>query len=404
MKLFDINTVAEDVLAPIFRIVFNSPNLCNQNRIQMNYPAVDLGCKTSKISIQITSDPSSKKVIKTLQKFKAHNLDRDFDSLYVYVITEKQLSYSSNELAGAINRLPITFDASNNILDFKDLARKLGNPCITNQQIQQINEHLKAEFTKADTHLQFRSNLDAFLNVSQQKIEVEKQTKKYIPTVFVETSETKENMRYFANPMFFYRKIDDDLRRMDLAHFNKLLRMAKIEPITDNLREALTLDAPNTLHELMDRLEHQGDVIRTILTRISPFSWYGESTDCFIPNDELTGYWDVFRHSIQENGNGLFRSLEKVYKKLEIAQSKIFLVTGMAGQGKTNFICDLIEKQFRVFKIPTIFIPARSLNNYPSPNRILSYIKNNRFSPDVDNIQDLLSLLNKVAAEKKSHS
>ena len=71
----------------------------------------------------------------------------------------------------------------------------------------------------------------------------------------------------------------------------------------------------------------------------------------------------------------------------------------MAGQGKTNFICDLIENQFRAFEVPTIFIPGRSLNDYPGPDRILSYITNNRFAPDVSNIHDLFTLLNSVAEE-----
>lgn len=71
----------------------------------------------------------------------------------------------------------------------------------------------------------------------------------------------------------------------------------------------------------------------------------------------------------------------------------------MAGQGKTNFICDLIENQFRVFSIPAIFIPARSLNDHHSPNRILSYINNNRYAPDAHNIHVLLSFLNDIAEE-----
>ncbi|XCN72224.1 MAG: hypothetical protein Q3M24_18245 [Candidatus Electrothrix aestuarii] len=109
----------------------------------------------------------------------------------------------------------------------------------------------------------------------------------------------------------------------------------------------------------------------------------------------------MFQYSIQSSGTGLFSSLEEVSKKIKIAQAKIFLVTGMAGQGKTNFVCDLIENQFRVFEVPTIFIPARSLNDYPGPNRILSYIKNNRFAPDVQTLHDLFLLLNDVAEEFK---
>ena len=397
MGQFDINTVAEDFLIPIFAIAFNCPDLRNQNRIQMNFPAVDLGCATSRTSIQITSDPSSSKVCETLEKFESHGLGRDFDHLYVYVITERQRSYISQKLTKAINKLSIKFDTLANILDFQGLAKKLGE--LTNEQLECINEHLEKEFKQADAHLQFRNNLDAFLGVSQQKIEDEKRTKKYIPSVFVETSETKEDMRYFANPMFFYRKIDDDLRRIHLTHFNELLGMAKIEPVADNLRGITTLGTPNNLSELRARLVQQSTALKAIQDHVSPFSWYGDRAERFAPTDYLTGYWEVFRHSIKSSGSGVFRSLEKVSKKIGIAQAKIFLVTGMAGQGKTNFICDLIENQFRVFEVPTIFIPARSLNDYPGPTRILSYIRNNRFAPDAPNLHDLFTLLNNVAEE-----
>ena len=397
MGLFDINTIAEDFLIPVFKIAFDCPDLCNQNRIQMNFPAVDLGCKTSRTSIQITSDSSSSKVCETLEKFESHNLSSDFDSLYVYVITERQNSYSSQKLTEAAKKLSIKFDTSSNILDYRDLANKLSE--LTNKQIECINEHLEEEFRQADASLKFHNNLDAFLSVSQQKIEDEKRTKKYIPSVFVETSETKEEMRYFANPMFFYRKIDDDLRRIDLAHFNELLGMAKIEPVEDNLREITSLKVPNTLSELRARLVQQSTALKALQELVFPFSWHGDRAGRFKPSDYLTGYWEVFRYNIESNGSGVFRSLEKVSKKIGIAQAKIFLVTGMAGQGKTNFVCDLIENQFRAFEVPTIFIPARSLNDYPGPNRVLSYITNNRHSPDLKNLHELFVLLNSVAEE-----
>ena len=401
MGLFDINTIAEDFLIPIFAIVFNCPDLRNQNRIQMNFPAVDLGCETSRTSIQVTSDPYSNKMCETLEKFESHGLGSDFDSLYVYVITERLKAYNSQKLTEAANSLSIEFDPSSDILDYQDLAKMLSDPNkVTNEQLENINSHLEAGFTKKDTNLQFRNNLEAFLGVSQQKIEDEKRTKKYIPSVFVETSETKEEMRYFANPMFFYRKIDDDLRRIDLAHFNELLSMAKIKPVADNLREITTLEVPNDLSELRTRLVQQSTVLEAIQKHVSPFTWCGgDRAERFAPSDYLTGYWEVFRISIESNGSGVFRSLEKVSKKIGIAQAKIFLVTGMAGQGKTNFICDLIENQFRVFEVPAIFIPARSLNDYPRPNRILSYIRNNRFAPDVPDLHDLFTLLNNVAEE-----
>ncbi|EOE5522631.1 SMEK domain-containing protein, partial [Cronobacter turicensis] len=219
MGLFDINTLAEDFLIPVFSVVYDCPDLCNQNRIQMNFPAVDLGCKTSRTSIQITSDPSSSKVCETLKKFDSHNLHSDFDKLYLYVISEKQSSYTSKGLASVVSQLSIDFDTSYNILDFRDLAKKFEE--LTNDEIKKINDYLEEGFLTADSKLKFHANLVEFLEVSQKKIEDEKLTKKYIPSVFVETSDTKEEMRYFANPMFFYRKIDDDIRKINIAKFNE---------------------------------------------------------------------------------------------------------------------------------------------------------------------------------------
>ncbi len=399
MGLFDINTIAEDFLVPIFAIAFNCPDLCNQNHIRMNFPAVDLGCETSRTSIQVTSDPSSSKVCETLKKFEAHNLSTNFDSLYVYVITERHNSYTSQKLTEALKKLSIKFDTSTNILDFRDLAKKFDE--LTNEELKRINQHFEKEFSLADANLQFRKNLDAFLGVNKRKIEDEKKTKKYISSVFVETSETKEEMRYFANPMFFYRKIDDDIRRINLARFNSLLGMAKVGSVPNNLVKISTLMAPDSLFELQDRMAQQITEIKATQEHISPLSWEGDRAERFSPSDHSSGYWEVFEYSIQSNGSGVFRSLEKISKKIRIAQAKIFLVTGMAGQGKTNFVCDLIENQFRVFEIPAIFIPARLLNDYPGPNRILSYVINNRFAPNVDNLHSLFALLNSIADESQ---
>lgn len=159
------------------------------------------------------------------------------------------------------------------------------------------------------------------------------------------------------------------------------------------------MDVPISLSELWVRLVEQRTALEAIQESVSPFSYYGNRGGRFAPSKDSTAYWEVFRISIQSIGSGVFRSLEKVTKKIGIAQAKIFLVTGMAGQGKTNFICDLIENQFRVFEVPAIFIPARSLNDYPGPNRILSYIGNNRYAPDVSDLHELFALLNNVAEE-----
>jgi hypothetical protein len=397
LGLFDINTIAEDLLVPIFATILDCPNLKNQNRIQMNFPAIDLGCNVSRISIQITSDASSSKIDETLRKFQSHGLHADFDKVLVYVLTERQKTYSSKALASTVASLPIQFSMSDHILDFHDLAQLIGK--LPNEKILLVCDLLEAEFKKKDATAKFRSELDAFLSVSAKKIEAEKRTKKYIPSVFVETTDTKEDMRFFANPMFFYRKIDDELHRFSLDHFNKLLNLAKITKVEGDLTSVATLPAPKDLVALKARFVSQMVEIEKLREQISAFSWYGERTERYAPKDYQTGYWTVFSYNIESNGSGIFRSLDKIADRIRLSQIKIFLVTGMAGQGKTNFVCDLIENQFKKFQIPSIFIPARMLNDFSSPNRIKSYITNNRFAPEVKDIHELLSTFDAVAKE-----
>lgn len=188
--LFDINRIAEDFYVPILSVLYDWPELKNQNVVAYNFPAVDLGCEASKVSIQVTSDASSGKIAETLRLFKEHELKNLFDTVYVLVLTEKQGTYSSKKLKEQIAELPIAFEPDNNIIDYRDLAARLG--ALDSQKIQAITEILTNEFAKQDASLSFRNELENFLTVAQSKIEFEKKSNKYIPSIFIETSSVKE--------------------------------------------------------------------------------------------------------------------------------------------------------------------------------------------------------------------
>lgn len=397
MGLFDINTIAEDLLIPVFSVVYDCPELKNQNRVQMNFPAVDLGCSKSRVSLQITSDGSSGKALKTVEKFEEHGLGSEFDRLLIYVLTEKQTSYSSKKLAKAAQDCSIDFSPARDILDYQNLSNLLSE--LADAKLEAVADILEGFFAIEDTSRKFRTELNAFLEVSAQKIKDEKSSKKYIPSVFVETTKTKEEMRYFSNPLFFCEKIDDRLAVFDLIEYNRVLKLSHMEPI--DLEPGITAASPypETIPGLFTRLEAQLEGISQMKAHLLPYTHKGKAEETFGSHDYLSGYWEVFRISLTHGSMGLTRSLNEIQKMAELAKKRIFLITGMAGQGKTNFICDLVENQFRQFEIPTIFVPARRLNDYPGPNRLLSYIANNRYSPEFSDLHELFKLLNAVAAD-----
>jgi hypothetical protein len=395
---FDINSVVEDFFVPILKVLFDCPELQNQNEIQQNFPSVDLGCRKSRISFQITTDASSDKIVKTLDKFREHGLEESFDRVYVLTITEKQLSYTAKSLEKAISELPIPFKPSEEIIDVTDILSRIER--LETSKLERIEAYLASEFIKRDERFRFHEQLNKFLEFSQNKIEVEKRSKKYIPSIFIETHTTKEEMRFFANPLFFCRKVKALLEKIDYSNLNSLLRLAREAELTGELDTEVSKPVPSTFSELEGWLITLDNAIGRELQKVGPLSWkYEDYGARYEPVHKDSASWSIARVRVENIATGLSYSLEDARSLLHLMRNKVFLITSMAGQGKTNFVCDLIENQFRSFEIPCMFIPARELNSYPARQRLIGFISNNRYAPSFANIHEYLALFDSVAKE-----
>lgn len=123
---FDIHSVSETLLTFLLREVYDLTNLRNLNIDEYtNYPAIDLGDEHARVAFQVTADPSSEKIKQTLQRFMDHKLYESYDHLRIYVLTKKQLSYSSKRFAEIIAG-KFSFDPPKDILDFSDILSSIG--------------------------------------------------------------------------------------------------------------------------------------------------------------------------------------------------------------------------------------------------------------------------------------
>lgn len=121
---YDINRVSESVLIPIFSEIYGYKNLKNLNQIKENYPAIDLGDDVAKVAFQITATSDSTKIKHTLEEFVKNELYKKYDRLIVYIITEKQNSYSGNgfqEILGG----KFEFDKKQDIQDYRDILKRV---------------------------------------------------------------------------------------------------------------------------------------------------------------------------------------------------------------------------------------------------------------------------------------
>ncbi|MDX2272121.1 MAG: SMEK domain-containing protein [Cyanobacteriota bacterium] len=141
----DINKVSELVLIPIFKEIYGYRNLQNLNhQYSINYPSIDLGDEVSKVAIQVTATQDIEKIKDTLKKFIENKLNQKFNRLIIYILTEKQRSYSSKSIEKIINS---TFDFSpeNDILDYRDILKEVSSFQV--DKARKIREILESNFS-----------------------------------------------------------------------------------------------------------------------------------------------------------------------------------------------------------------------------------------------------------------
>ena len=137
----DTNKVSETVLIPLFVEVYGYKNLRNLNTTErVNYPAIDLGDSVARVAIQITSTTNLNKVKDTLRKFGDSELYQEFDKLIIYMLTEKQQTYSKNACK-AIVQGRFDFEPDRDILDYRDVLKEIiGFQIDKTRRIQDILE------------------------------------------------------------------------------------------------------------------------------------------------------------------------------------------------------------------------------------------------------------------------
>ena len=121
----DINKSSENVLIPLLSEICDYNNLKNLNVTEgTNYPGIDLGDKKARVAFQVTSTPDLQKVKETVQKFIDCKYYEQYDQLIIYILTDKQKSYSQKEIDKIIAG-NFKFDANKDIWDSKNLLQKI---------------------------------------------------------------------------------------------------------------------------------------------------------------------------------------------------------------------------------------------------------------------------------------
>jgi len=157
----DINIIAEDILIPVLNIAYDC-KLGNAKYIEddSQFPAIDLLDRTNKIAFQITSSSDMKKVRKTIKGIIDNKFYNEFDVFYIYIITQKQSSYSRDILEEIAEGL-FSFTAKN-ILDETDLYQKVAS--LSFDEIKEVEKLLEKQFSDIQKQeLVIQNNLNGII-------------------------------------------------------------------------------------------------------------------------------------------------------------------------------------------------------------------------------------------------
>jgi len=390
--LFSKNRLVEDLMLPLFRVVFGAPDLRNANEGLNNFPYVDLIGEKSRCAIQVTTERSAAKVTATLSGFLDAQMYEHYDRLIVFVLSMAPLKFqkATRDAWSKICLGKLDFDASRDIL----------SPIALFPMIQSLpQDALEAVYrviAKSVIGKQFVDVEAQLENISRRALEYEKSTGKYIPDVFIETSETKQLARIFCHPALFFKRQMESFPTKGIVYWNEFLAKVGLEPLPVPDRSLLVGD--DTLAGTIKNAL----IIPTIFADIIKVAkFYGEGGRSTIPSEQILpnsrAFYEQNAWSLTNDlGFGFKYRLEEFAEGAAAAGKQICLLTGSAGQGKTNFVCDLVDTFILRHGIPAAYVSVRRLalqQGASLGNRLTSLL----FDQKVTSFQECASLLSEAA-------
>jgi hypothetical protein len=355
--LFSKNRLAEDLLLPVFRIVFRAHDLRNVNQDALNFPYIDLVDEKARLAIQVTTERSAAKVTETLAAFIKNGYEKRYSRLIFFVLTGDRLRHTaaSKSKWNKLCRRKLRFNPDADILNTPGLFPLIQGLQAT--EIFAVHQILETSVV-GERHVDVEGYLT---RLSRRQLDYEKKSGKYIPDIFVETRETKSLARGFAHPMLFFHRTMESLARLSYAGTNALLVKSGLPPLPSlDLRAfAIPQDLSGierTCAQLVSRLEEINAVFGkyrdrkqagTLEVKEDRRYYYEQSRYIF---EVYSGFW--FHHSL----GGLV-------SEIKAEGARIFILTGRAGQGKTNLICDFVENFLFKHEIPCAYLTGRQLRS-----------------------------------------
>ena len=350
------NKLLENLLLPVFRIVFNLPALRNAHEATSNVGYFDLVDDGVGTVVQVTTERRAAKITETLNGFLSSPSHHCYKSLKFFIFAAQSVTYRSKTIKEwtRLSSGKLQFVPGRDVVQFDQLFRLISN--LDYAEIVRIRD-IVARSIVGEEYIDVAA---AIAGQAGAQIAEEKRSGKYIPDIFVEGTATKELARLFWHPFLFFERVLEDVDRTQLPRFNQPLERSGLAtvPLPDRQHYRFEktwsglLTAVNALRADLLAIEKGIDRYRKVQHgQPPPRPWQKERRYYFDQNAYSIGSWV----------SGTTKWMQEIRDELNALTGRVFILTGKAGQGKTNLVCDLVETFATRHEIPCVYFTGLQL-------------------------------------------
>jgi len=337
----DLTLYLENFAAVLLQIYYDYPFI-NMNYSERNIAGIDLLNKENNHGIQITiQDNSADKVIKSVDKAK------NYSKLTVFF-------FNPNKVDTIVKHVKEKGKWKDNVevISLFDVFSLIEQDAAKAAQIKELCD-LWINGNEANyVDLIARLNAEA-----EKRIESNRRSKKYIPDIYIPEVSLKMNCRTFADPAWATEVLLNKAPTYFIGYCYDFIKGCTLE-IGNNERLSFEKDC-NALSLLSAQYPelHMSDIVQKLNNYVKFDEGTGKHHKLFNQfGDEVP--FDVEHSNYNHSVSFTIRHDLNEYSN---AGKKYFFIVKDAGQGKTNFLCDLTSNVLGKRKIPTIYLNVSEL-------------------------------------------
>lgn len=318
-SLYDINRESQGLAVVLLNELFDL-NLIDLDRVEKNFPGIDLGDIDNGIAFQVTSRTDATKFKESLEKFVKYNLNEDFKGGIKFFI----ISINDVVLKKDYKDIFDKFDKEKDILNCTDIADKMDSLYYTNRKkFMKVYEILENEFpigysliTKVETKDdRIKNNLKELCELSMRKLayRIESLGKFFKSSWVLNWSAKKEDNENFKE---IWIKINNFEEQID----------GKIERVLKSIISNPEISILGVWIE--DYLDIESKYIKSIEDglRKTPEEYYLQKGEVFhnTLRDNIASLIDIYNETLKNTPKGYNINLNYIENKFKVESETIF--------------------------------------------------------------------------------